>query len=397
MTPLLFDGNVGFCNGREYSIKQLIKKKGSSVHTNGFNQLPWENYFEPDKKQPEDEEEAEGEEEEAIKTDIKELKKLKKQQRKEVRLQKKMNAAKRKLTRLQKELSVKDSQPRDEEAEVNPYNIKRQIKQTYGNIMNLYGEGINSRTDFKLFQYKSIALYKSDLDFILPGEWLNDNNISFIYELILHLFIQNSDFSYEVQLLVPSLIQLFLHLPLNDDLPNILPVNDLKKLKFLFIPFNHMDDEGSINLEEANNGDHWMLCVLCLLNNKLYVFDSMAYTDEENDKSLEDLVKRLQFCKRIFQNGSNQPIEIVRMSCDQQDNSDDCGVYLIMISCLLIKRLFYGDKPDEEIENEEYTEELSHSRHTIDLDISDVKFNALDGRLYMIDLIYKLAEELKPN
>lgn len=380
MHIVLFDASKGFCYGHENILKKLNRSK--SLTTNGFNQLPWENHF-TEEQTPEVKDDTE--EDNSLKYSGKA--KLSKQERKELRMQKKINASENRKKKLQIIPDHKKSQQIDND-NFNPFIAKKEMRQIYGDIMKIYNEPINSRKEFKLIQYKSIAIYKSDLEFIKPGEWLNDNNISFIFEIIDELFIKPSKFSYEVSLLVPSVIQLFLHLPINNELPNLLPLDELKKLKFIFIPFNFIDDYEETNLEDANNGDHWMLCVLCLLNNKLYIYDSMADDDEENDKLLQELVKRLKLCK--FNNGS--PIEIIKMNCDQQDNSDDCGVYLIMITCLLIKRLFYGDKSDLEIENNEGLEHLSDDDYSVNLDISKVKFNALDARLFMMNLIFRLIK-----
>ena len=36
-----------------------------------------------------------------------------------------------------------------------------------------------------------------------------------------------------------------------------------------------------VDLEDANNGDHWSLGVLSLLDNTLYVYDSMQMNDDK--------------------------------------------------------------------------------------------------------------------
>jgi sentrin-specific protease 8 len=151
----------------------------------------------------------------------------------------------------------------------------------------------------------------------------------------------------------------------------VLPIDELKKLKFIFIPINFIDDYDSIDLEQVNQGDHWALAVLSIMESKLYIYDSMFIDeDSESDKKLlHQLTQRLISCKTII---NTKKIEVVRMKCDQQDNFDDCGVYVLMITCYLINQF------------------LLHQDEPISMDISNVKFNPLSGRFAMIDILHRL-------
>ncbi|KAK6459936.1 hypothetical protein DFJ63DRAFT_315813 [Scheffersomyces coipomensis] len=432
---LVYDKYKGFSCTNDESIVSEVSKE--SVFSNGFDQLSWSGVTGDDDE--EDEEEDDEDEEEL--TDKK--KRLTKSEKREQRQMKKINASRNRKAKFQQELNGsggKHSKGKSQQGKkqqqssaipfnYNPYIAKAKIRSLHTKIHDLAQK--TKREEFKLFQYYSIALYKSDIDHILPGEWINDNDISLIYEVINQLFINhkrnghgdgNDPFNGQVQLLYPSLIQLFLHYPISEDIENILPIEDLKRSKFIFIPINFIEDYDEVDLEEVNNGDHWCLSLLSIVEHKLYIYDSMCIDEamENDDKILAQLSLRLKSCKSII--NSSKPVEIVRMKCDQQDNFDDCGVYLIMITCILIKRLLFpsedseekssthdDDEDDEVNDNDEIDDELyfkkdkskNHNDYNndkpkhINLDISNIKFNVLGGRLFIMDLIYNLYTKLK--
>lgn len=355
--------------GKGYCIDILKEKENSKlpdkILSNGFDQLPWDEFILIDDV---NEHEAERKEETQIDTLPK---KLTKQQKKEIKQQKKIRAL-RKRQMKRKEIGEENQSAF---LEFNPYEALTTLKQTYSKIIKESGH--KTKEDFKILHCHSVSLYKSDLEHILPEEWLNDNNISFVYELIYQYFLKQSEddnYAKQVALLYPSLVQLFLHMPINDDIETILPMDDLKSAKFIFMPINYIDDYDGVDLEDLNNGDHWILGVLSLLENRLYVYDSMAF-GENDDTTSEDhlflqLTKRLEKCKSLVK--GNRKIQVIKMACDQQDNFDDCGVYLIMITCTLIHRLLYNG-------------------HNININIKNVAYNPLSARLFMMKLIYKLA------
>lgn len=420
MASLYFDANRGFCLNHDVDLerhhhnplRRLSRSNNKTIRTNGFDLLPLDEdesgssnndtdgYLSPGLgtgRKDSTVSDTSGTSESLGKS-----KKKSKEDRKEKRRQKKHNSYMKKLNKLSDDIKHKSLLDtfKNEEEEYNPYYTKHQLMTSYSKILQLFNR--NNKEDFKLFQFNSIAFYKTDLDYLLPEEWLNDNNISFIYEWLIKTFVNPNPFNFEVQLLFPSLVQLLLHSSMEGNLEEMLPMKELMKLKFIFMPFNQLEED-EVNLEKANNGDHWILCLLCRINNKLYIYDSMAFedeTDERQDHLLEQLVDRLQSCKSLFKN--NSKIEIVKMTCDQQDNSDDCGVHVIMNTCILIKRLFYGDKSDEDAvddetnssnDNDNDDDAFNPSDYKVNLDLSELKLNALDARLYMMTLIHKLSQE----
>lgn len=351
MASVIYDEHKGYCVTNE-PINKVNENEG--IINNGLQTLPWDLYL------PEETDDLLLA---SDNTSTSTPKPLTKQEKREAKQLKKINASRRRKLKREQEL---DNKRESKFPDFKPYLAKQELKALFSSIVKSTCQ--NSEADAKILQYHSIALYKSDLEHILPGEWLNDNNISLIYELIIQIFIKHGrKFSNQIQLLFPSLIQLLMHFP--DDVESLLPVDELKSLKLIFLPINFID-EMDVDLEDANNGDHWSLGVLSLLDNTLYVYDSMQIDDDEiSEIQLKKLVQKLQSCNTIV----HGKLKVRHLKCDQQQNFDDCGVYVIMITCYLINQLLHQDE--------------------MSLDISRVKFNPLDARLYIMKLISRLIKE----
>lgn len=373
-----YDARTGYYNSRSGFVVKFESDQVSS----GLDLLPWDSTLEEDR--------SDLEEEEKEKVDDNSPKKLTKQQRKEIRQNKKINAARKRKLKRELELKFKalssSSTASDQLHLPNRYEITSNIKYTYNKLIQLlekeHPKEKGRSADQKFLQFHSVALYKSDLTHLLPDEWLCDNNIAFMFEVISNSFLLCLDFPHEISLLNPSLVQLFLHMPYDPDEPgtleSMLPVKELARLKFLFLPMNYIDDFQSINMEEANNGDHWFLSVLSLLDNRLYIYDSMS-SEDDDDSLLVELAKRLQTCKSIVRSGK---IDVIKVKCQQQDNFDDCGIFLIMFTCVIINRLIRLTHIKEE-------EEQPDADPIITLDISKVKLEPLLGRLNLLNIILK--------
>ncbi|KAI5970623.1 hypothetical protein CANMA_000319 [Candida margitis] len=355
MTSIIWREHKGFCIVPDYTpLKE-------TTNTNGIDSLPWDQYLEKENV-----------------VDISSTvptqeptpnKKLTKSEKRELRQMKKINVQRRKQMQRQMEL---DSSNTAIEATFKPYLAKQELKQIYNKIITAKSTSKEGTSDFKLGQCHSISIYKSDLEHILPGEWFNDNNISLVYELIKETFINSGScrpFTNQVQLLFPSVVQLMQHFPASD-IENLLPMDDLKKSKIIFLPINMIDEPlEELDLETANNGDHWVLGVLSLLDERLYVYDSMKIdVDIKGDLQLQKLCKKLESCSNLVRG----KIKIVSLNCDQQRNFDDCGVFVVMITCYLMDQFCFSEE--------------------IALDLTHVKFNSLDARLSLMKLVSNFIE-----
>lgn len=355
MRTIIHDHDRGFVISHVES-----SNKGSLTYaTNGFEELPWLLFMEDAN------EDQIGKAEEGEKVTSR---KLSKQEKRQLKQEKKANAAlKRKLER---EANVSGEDKKTCIRDINPFATLKDIKTVYANIIKATTK---QNSDRKILQFGSVSLYASDLEHLLPDEWLNDNNISLVYDAFKDGFLklQGKKLTNQISFLYPSVVQLLLYFPSEGGVELILPKNELHDVKFLFAPMNVIEDYQDIDLEIANNGDHWILTVLDLLSNRLYVYDSMIDELINYEKLLDMFIIKLKAGNSFI--NQNAKIEPVHMKCDQQSNFNDCGVYLLMISALLLSRLI--------------------EEGPIEFDISNVKFKPLEGRLFLL----KLCEHLLDN
>lgn len=304
--------------------------------------------------------------------------KMSKQERKQARLDKKISVSRnRKLKHLAETEQISGPSSTSfplVDHEINPYVIKSRINQVRTEILSDPSISSTDR-DFKIVQYHGIALYKSDIDLLSPGEWLNDNNIAFMYELIdqellRKTLLARTAFSKQVVLLFPAIVQLFLHYPDASAAATFLPAAEIENLRFVFLPINFGDISGGWT--DTGQGDHWLLALWLVLELKLYFYDSMdlgGHDDNDENAVLSQLAKRLSLCTATANNGS--PIVFERLRCCQQRNFDDCGVHVVMNTCILLSRIIIHENLPGKI----------------NLDISRVQTHALGARHAMIELV----------
>lgn len=317
---LVLDEYKGFCI--DHSVNN---EKHSGVITTGIDSLP--SYSSIIASEQETTEVAET---------LPESKKTKQQKRLE-KQQKKIRISQRKLKqRLQKvpEATV------EVKTTAQPL-IRTQIKKIYSKLAG--------KEETKLIQYGSVALYTTDLDQILPGEWINDNIISLVYEYLTETVLEHH--KKYVKLISPAVVQL-----ISFTEHDILDSKDFKSCKFIFLPVN-----------ETEEGDHWFLMVFNILEQSILVYDSMMDdSDTENKLLINKIVDRL-----AKQGIISNRMKVKYTKIEQQSNFDDCGVYLIMISCYIANMLI---------------------NQSINFDLSDIKFDPLKGRLDIMHIINHLVE-----
>lgn len=213
-----------------------------------------------------------------------------------------------------------------------------------------------------------IKLFRSDIELLMPEQWLNDNNIAFVYEALWTHFLRPHEFGSHVYLMYPALVQILVHYPIESEIKEILPLQPLLELKLVFLPFNFVDADTF--MEDANVGDHWALALLCVPEKTLYIYDSMAV--DSDGAFIKRFVERIE--KTIFKRGT---ITVRHMKCAQQDNFDDCGVYVIMFTCILVSLLLSGEP-------------------TL-FDLANVRLDGLQGRLSIMELVHRVATSADTN
>lgn len=264
-------------------------------------------------------------------------KKKSKQEKKLERQQKKIRVSQRRLAKKTGNFN-ENSAVASQDMNDSPLMTAHNIKQIYKKYEGAKGEG-----EKKLIQYGTVALYNSDLRQMLPGEWINDNIISIVYEFLIKTYI-DEQMSRHLRFINPPVVQLMLYTDYD-----IIDGADYRDAKFIMLPIN-----------ETVEGDHWFLVVVNLLENSLHIYDSMA---DDSTQLIKTIVEKLTKYKLI---ASSAKIKIINVPIEQQSNFDDCGVYLIMITCYIISMIIDND---------------------IDLDLSKMKFKPLKARLDILRLI----------
>lgn len=149
------------------------------------------------------------------------------------------------------------------------------------------------------------TIEESDLETLNEGNWLNDNIIKSVNNIMQR--------KYKNMLFVdPSVTQLIKLSNDKSDIEKNIEDLEIKKVDWVFFPLNnnHTDKEG---------GSHWSLLLYNQKEDTFYHFDPICGL---NDKSVAMLIKNL--------NDSEKRIPEVRyVNCPRQRNGVDCGPYTL--------------------------------------------------------------------
>ncbi|KAG5360849.1 NEDD8-specific protease 2 [Yarrowia sp. B02] len=210
-----------------------------------------------------------------------------------------------------------------------------------------------------VLEFYDVTVYKEDIDNLQPGYWLNDNNISFVYEYLERLEIQRAGFQSQIFLLRPSMAFL---LGQGDprEVAEFLP--DFKHASFIFLPIN---DNNNV---EIVSGNHWSLLVVSVEDGKAIYYDTVG---ECNISAARNVADKLGVVL-------NQKLNFLVAPTPQQSNGSDCGVYVCEITSLLLRRLLYTEG-------------------FIDLGISNLTFVADAGRTFILTAILQLISMFGPK
>ncbi|ODQ78535.1 hypothetical protein BABINDRAFT_20337, partial [Babjeviella inositovora NRRL Y-12698] len=219
--------------------------------------------------------------------------------------------------------------------------------------------------DDKILQFEGVSIYKDDVSNLRDDEWLNDNDISFVYELLeayqlTKLSRKMARRAYgkpanphTILLLRPSMV--FLLAQSRGDevalLKGVLP--PLEKADFIFLPVNDNSDP-----ELVEGGSHWSLIVISILDDKAFVIDTL---DAANHREARHIVKQVGYYL------GNPSIDIEELKVPQQINGSDCGILVSQISAILAGKLVNA-KDD----------------HTIDFTMKQYGISAIDGRIWVM-------------
>lgn len=104
-------------------------------------------------------------------------------------------------------------------------------------------------------------------------------------------------------------------------------LDPLSKSLIIFAVNNHSDSE-------VAGGSHWSCCVYSKSDNAFFHFDSFSGS---NKSACSSIVKILKSCLKY------ETAKLVHVPCLQQNNSHDCGVFLLCHTDLICETALKGE------------------------------------------------------
>ncbi|XP_077265915.1 sentrin-specific protease 8 [Temnothorax americanus] len=185
----------------------------------------------------------------------------------------------------------------------------------------------NPDKDDIVLSYHDYLLRASDVALLERNDWLNDIIIGFYFEYLNQQHRKDS----RLLFIGPEVAQLLKMLDSSQYNLFLDPIK-AKNYDFVFFPLNDCDSN------EAG-GSHWSLLIYSRVEKTCYHFDSSCGINGSSAKKLARKVTKYFLEK--------QERKYIEMDCPQQDNSYDCGLYVLcladVISMHAIKNSKIGD------------------------------------------------------
>lgn len=177
-----------------------------------------------------------------------------------------------------------------------------------------------------ILSYQDSLLRLSDVALLDPPFWLNDHVISFTFEYF--AFEQFRDFASEVCFIGPEVAQFIKCATCQEELSIFLEPLDLPSKKLVILAVND-------NNSQSAGGTHWSLLAYIRALDTFKHYDS--YSGSNSVHARQVAVKLEAFLKT-----KRSKIPFVDEPAPAQQNSYDCGMYVICIAEALCEELFQG-------------------------------------------------------
>lgn len=146
-----------------------------------------------------------------------------------------------------------------------------------------------------------------------------------------------------------------------EELASALP--DFTHTTHIFLPVNN-----SLDADSGETGSHWSLLLVSIIDGVAFHYDSLTDANINHAKHLAHNVSRLLRKPLRFINLPDSP---------QQDNSDDCGVFVcLLMQHLLLNRLL-----------------TAHANDKVSMSMSGKEVDAAGGRKEMLRIIEHFRKE----
>lgn len=167
--------------------------------------------------------------------------------------------------------------------------------------------------------YKSSTLRLSDISLFYPSNWLNDQCINFYFEYL------NSPQKPSLVFVDPAATFLMIFENDLEDLLKALSSLELSTKEFIFCPVNDSKDPTN-----PLGGSHWSLLVYSTVLQESFYYDSLYSTINPNAGIINQQLN-------LVLNHNNQVTQVYLENA--QNNSADCGVYVLLIAETLADNL----------------------------------------------------------
>lgn len=182
------------------------------------------------------------------------------------------------------------------------------------------------------------CLHKSDLETLKHDEWLGDNVLAFHAEWLDALSgqLNHSGFSSQVKMFPPSVVELLVTLDSSAAASDAASAVPKPKERFLILPVSDRYSPSSPG--PASEGSHWSLLLVDAASGIGFHLDSLGDCNRTAANAVHSSILKL-----IQPPGSRRghpPPVPMKVDClQQQENGSDCGIYVLLLSSLLHRRL----------------------------------------------------------
>ena len=179
-----------------------------------------------------------------------------------------------------------------------------------------------------VLSYHNSLLRQSDFKLLLTREWINDNLIEFWLEYLYNELFKN----YQDKLLCigPSMSHLIKLTNDHQDVQAFLQPLEIDCKELVLIPIN--DNSYS----ESAGGSHWSLLVLYVASRKFEHYDSSI-----NSNNVYHAKKIASKLNKLLHGNIN--LDLVIMTCNQQEDSYNCGIHVICNAKAVCTKYFRND------------------------------------------------------
>jgi hypothetical protein len=182
----------------------------------------------------------------------------------------------------------------------------------------------------KHFTYDDVDIYDEDVSLFSPGKWLNTNCIHFGLRVMEHepFFIDGgTDCIIALEPSIESFVRF--QLETEEELDGFREGVDLDSKRWVFVPVNS-------HTSILQTGSHWSLLAYHVPSSTGIHMDSM---NGANNQQATDLMNKLN--KIVSAKSRKEPtfISLPPSVCPQQQDSFNCGVYLLLLTNSLARSI----------------------------------------------------------